>query len=69
MDLFEHTNGTHPDNTRATASLSTLSPNTNEYKLTSTLKSLNMAKIVNGSVGEMSAPKNSTSRNVNLPLK
>lgn len=53
----------------ATASLSTDSPNTSAYKLTSTCKSWNIANIVSGSVGDIKAPKYSVSRNVKLLLK
>lgn len=57
--------------TIATASFSTLSPKTNAYKLTSTCNALNMANMVNGSVGDISAPKYSVSKKVkfNLPGK
>lgn len=50
----------------ATASLRTLSPKTSAYIFTSTFKSLNIARIVSGSVGEINAPKYNVSRNVKL---
>lgn len=54
--------------TIATASLSTLSPNTNAYKLTSTCNELNIANMVNGSVGLINAPKYSVSKKVKFKL-
>uniref|UniRef100_A0A1A9Z425 Uncharacterized protein n=1 Tax=Glossina pallidipes TaxID=7398 RepID=A0A1A9Z425_GLOPL len=45
------------------------SPNTNAYKLTSTCKSWNIARIVSGSVGDINAPKYKVSKNVKLLLK
>lgn len=56
---------TYPLRTIATASLSTLSPNTKAYKLTSTCRSLKIDIIVNGSVGDIKAPKYKVSKNVN----
>lgn len=49
--------------------MSTLSPKTSAYKLTSTCISLNMARMVSGSVGEISAPKYNVSRKVKLALR
>ena len=60
---------TYPLRTIDTASLRTLSPNTSAYKLTSTCKSLNIARIVKGSVLEMRAPKYKVSRKVKLAFK
>jgi hypothetical protein len=48
----------------ATASFKTLSPNTRAYKLTSTCKSLKIDIIVNGSVGDIKAPKYRVSKKV-----
>lgn len=56
---------TNPLSTMATASFSTLSPNTKAYRLTSTCKSLKMDIIVRGSVGDINAPKYRVSKNVN----
>jgi len=53
----------------ATASLSTDSPKTSAYRFTSTRRSLNMARMVSGSVGDIRAPKYKESRNVKLLLK
>lgn len=52
----------------ATASLSTLSPKTNAYRFTSTFKSLNIANMVKGSVGDIKAPKYNVSKNVKLKV-
>ena len=43
---LESNDVSYPDKTIATASLRTLSPNTNAYKSTSTLRSLKIAKTV-----------------------
>jgi len=40
-----------------TASLSTLSPNTNMYSIASTSKAWKMAKVATGSTADMSEPK------------
>ncbi|KAI9578578.1 hypothetical protein GQX74_009152 [Glossina fuscipes] len=60
---------TYPLKTIATASFRTDSPNTNAYKLTSTCKSWNIARMVRGSVGDINAPKYKVSKNVKLLLK
>lgn len=57
---------TYPLKTMATASLRTLSPKTSAYMFTSTFRSLNIASIVSGSVGDINAPKYNVSKNVKL---
>lgn len=59
----------YPLKTIATASFKTLSPKTNAYIFTSTFKSLKIAKMVSGSVGEISAPKYKVSKNVKLKFE
>ena len=44
-------------NTKATASFKTDSPNTKEYKVESTFKTLKIAKMVTVSVADITAPK------------
>lgn len=56
----------YPLRTIATASFKTLSPKTKAYKLTSTCRSLKIARIVSGSVEEIRAPKYKVSKNVIL---
>ena len=53
----------------ATASFKTLSPKTREYRVTSTFKSLNIANIVTGSVGEIIAPNVRASKKVKESFK
>lgn len=54
--MYSHTHHTNLYSTMATASFSTLSPNTREYRSKSTRRSWNTASTVTGSVAEMSAP-------------
>ena len=48
---------TYVVNTIATASFSTLSPNTNMYRTWSTFKALKMARVATGSTADINDPK------------